>query len=336
MSRPLTALTLIAALAACDNANPFQGGGTVDPGPAPVIDPDNPVGANGIPVSLSGTGGAQNLSSVQYDPGAGTLAVDMAALDRNDEDIPLEDYTFNANLTALAPGYQVFSYQDDGLDRMFVAIVAESTDGSVVGAVVMDGGQFNKFFGGGFYATDGNYSPGNPSNDTGLVSYAGNYAAVTNLDANGNELIAVPPGTDPILLPSQPAQISGEIFINADFGDNSVNGAIYNRSFQNLDPVIQGIIGGADLGDIVLTPATITNEGTFFGTAENPAQDALGNYGGTFGGTESSGVAGVVSIDGDFIAGIDNEHEFGVFVLTQCGQPGEAAICDDIPVNPNP
>ena len=330
MSRIFTALTVAALLAGCDSANPFMGSDDVDPGVAPVIDPDNPVSPNGIPEAL--TNG--NLAAVQYDPsGGGTLLVDMNALDRNDNDIPLEQYLPNANLTAFAPGYQVFSYQDDGLDRMFVAIVAQDVNGSVVGAVVMDGGQFTKFFGGGFYATDSAYTPGVGSNDTGLVSYAGTYAGLSNLNADGAELIGAP-GADPAILPDQPAQISGNIFLNVDFGDNTINGAIYDRAFQNLDPLLEAAIGGSDLNDVFLIPADITDAGTFFGDVENPAQDNVGNYGGAFGGTEAVGVAGVLHLDGDTIGAVDEEEEFGVFVLTQCGRPGADALCASIPVNP--
>lgn len=339
MSRFFTAFALTALLAGCDSSNPFQADESGDTpidngGDTPIIDEGEEVSSTGIPVALSGVNGAVNLESVSYDPDNQSLAVDLAALDRTDSDIPLQDYAFNANLTALAPGYEVYSFQDDGLDRMFVAIVAQSDDGSVLGAAVMDGGQFNRFFGGGFYATDGNYSPGRGENDTGLVSYAGTYAALTNIDADGAELLGVPAGTDPQLLPSQPAQITGDIFFNADFGDNTINGAIINRAFENLNPLTEAVLGTSDLDNVVLIPTAITDTGTFFGSAENPAQEAVGSYGGTFGGTEASGVAGVTALDGDWIPALENEHEFGVFVLTQCGQPGDAAICDNIPVNP--
>ena len=219
---------------------------------------------------------------------------------------------------------------------MFVAIVAQSNDGSVVGAVVMDGGQFTKFFSGGFYATDGNYTPGKPTNDTGLVSYAGVYAGLSNLNADGVGLLPVPDDTNDAILPDQPAQIVGNIFINADFQDNTVNGAIYNRAFVNLNPALEAFLGGPELEDVFLIPTAITTEGTFFGTVENPEQEGIGNYGGTFGGTEASGVAGTTHLDGDWVELVDNEVEFGIFLLTQCGQDGEDALCDAIPVNPNP
>lgn len=323
MSRILTALALVTTVAACDSANPFQVDDT-DTGDTPVIEDGEEVTTEGIPESL-----ADNLRSVAFDPTAGTLFVDMAALDRSDTDIPLSEYTPNPDLATdemTAQGYQVFSYQDDALDRMFVAIVAKSSDDSVVGAVVMDGGQFTKFFSGGFYATDGEYTPGNPTNDTGLVSYAGIYAGLSNLDGDGGALLPLPVGTDNAIAPDQPAQIVGNIFINADFTDNTINGAIYERSFVNLSAGFTTLLGGTDLNDVFLIPTAITTEGTFLGTVENPEQEGVGAYGGTFGGTEASGVAGTTNLDGDWIPDIDNEVEFGVFVLTQCGQPGEDAL----------
>lgn len=333
MSRIILALALATSLAACDSANPFMGGDDdTDTGDTPVIDDGEEVTTDGIPEAL-----ADDLRSVAFDPDAGTLSVDMAALDRSDTDIPLSNYSPNPALATpemTAQGYQTFSYQDDALDRMFIAIVAQTPDGSVVGAVVLDGGQFSKFFSGGFYATDGEYTPGVPENDTGLVSYAGTYAGLTNLDAVGNELLPVPAGTDDDIRPDQSAQVVGDIFINADFQDNTINGTIYNRAFVNLSPVFDAAFDGSDLNTINLIPATITDAGTFFGTAENPEQESVGNYGGTFGGTEASGIAGTTNLNGDWIPEIDNEIEFGVFVLTQCGQPGDDALCDTIPVNP--
>lgn len=325
-SKLTTAFAMIALLAACDSANPFQGDDTVDDGEEVTTD--------GIPEVL-----ADDLTSVAFDPDERTLFVDLSALDRADTDIPLSEYVENPDLATAemeAQGYQVYTYQDDPLDRMFVAIVAQSADGSVVGAVVMDGGQFTKFFSGGFYATDGNYTPGEPTNDTGLVSYAGVYAGLSNLDVDGAELLPVPVGTDPAILPDQPAQIVGKAFINADFQDNTINGAIYERAFVNLDPAFEALLGGPELDNIFLIPTAITTEGTFFGSVENPEQEAIGSYGGTFGGTEAAGIAGVLTNDGDWIPEVDNEVEFGVFVLTQCSQPGEDALCDAIPVNPDP
>jgi len=332
MSRISTALALITLVAGCDSANPFQNPTANAPGNAPVINPGGEVTTTGIPADL-----ANDLRSVAYNPATGTLSVDMAALDRSDTDIPLSAYTPNPALETpamTAQGYRVFSYQDDALDRMFVAIVAQSNDGSVVGAAVMDGGQFTRFFSGGFYATDGEYTPGNPVNDTGLVSYAGLYTGLSNLDSDDAGLLPLPAGTSTAIRPSQPSQITGSIFVNADFQDNTINGAIYDRSFVNLNPGLLASLGTSALGDVFLIPTAITDAGTFFGTAENRAQETIGSFGGTFGGLEAAGVAGTTALDGDWIPNIENEVEFGVFVLTQCGQPAEDPICGTIPVNP--
>lgn len=341
MMRTFTALAVVAVLSGCDGENPFMVEEVVDTTDVtPEIDPDNPVGTNGIPLALSGNGEGANLTAIAFDPAAGTLSVDMAALDRDDNDTPLEQYTANSNLQTAemaAAGYQVYSYQDDAADRFFVAIVAESNDGSVQGAIVMDGGQFNRFYGGGFYANSGSYSPGVATSDTGLVSYAGLYAGATNLDADGAELLDAT--NVPFDRPDQPAQLQGDIFFNVSFDDNTINGEIYNRAWTNIHPALAGV----DLpSSVVLLPADITTAGTFFDDAViNRVNDdgvteevGVGKYGGSFGGTQAPGVAGVVHLDGDFIEDTENEEEFGVFVLTQCGQPGEAAICNDIPVNP--
>lgn len=316
-------------LAACGDGNPFSSvntGGDPDDGDV-VTDADE------IPEALS-----NDLSNVAYNPTSGSLFVDITALDEVTDDYPLERYQPNAALQALSPaidaqGYRIYSFQDDALDRMFVAIVSQSPDGSATGAVVMDGGQFTKFFGGVNYsATD--FTPGSSENDTGLVSYAGTYAGLSNLDADGAQLLTPATPVDPEILPAQPAMIESPIFLNADFGDNTVNGAIYERSFVNLAPAIETLLGGPDLPTVYLIPTDITDEGTFFGNAQNPAQEDIGTYGGAFGGDNATAVAGGIHLDGDFIPGIDNEEEFGVFVLVQCGQPGDDAICANIPVNP--
>ena len=332
MIRYSLALAALLALAACDNDNPFLAAGADTPVDTPP-DEESPVTDAGVPEFL-----ANNLTAISYDPANNTLSVDMYALDRNDLDVPLEGYTRNLALEADAPaGYQVYSYQDDALDRMFVAIVARSPDGSVEGAIVVDGGQFTKFFGGGYYGrVSGDYDPGQASNDTGLVSYAGNYAGLSNFDADGDELLPPAGSPDPSILPSQPAQITGEIFLNVDFDDNSVNGGIYNRSFTNLAPAIEAALGSPNLEDIFIIPTAITNDGTFFGEGNvvDDEQNPIGSAGGVFGGTDSAGLAGTVRLDGDFIDGLENEAEYGVFVLVQCGQAGDAALCDSIPVNP--
>ena len=156
------------------------------------------------------------------------------------------------------------------------------------------------------------------------MSYAGRYAAVQNIDQPGNPDVLPPdPGTDPDLLPSQPRRVQGEILLNADFTDNRVNGAITNRR----------VVGGGRLDTVFLRGADITANGTFEGEVSainTDAEQITGSYGGVFGGNNAASVAGLVHLTA-FDDDIDLEQEHGVFVLTQCGQPGAAqGICDQV------
>ena len=265
---------------------------------------------NPIPEEL-----AKNLHQIAYDPAAGTLTVEMTALDGPDV---LATYTRNAALDV--PGYSAYTVQDDPLDRMFIALVTASNRGTVRAAAVGDGGQFNRFYNGGYYERTGAYSIPTANPVTGLVSYAGQYAGVTNVDEPGGpNLLPIPPGTPPETIPGQPRRTQGEIFLNVSFSDSTINGTIYNRSF----------VGGGALESVTLIPATIDNNGEFLGAVEffgDPATGTIGNYGGIFGGTDASDVAGIVYLD-DFIRTADFDNEVGIFVLPRCGTVGESPIC---------
>jgi len=195
----------------------------------------------------------------------------------------------------------------------------------VQAGVVSDGGQFNRFFSGGFYQRDGAYDPpGGIGSPSGLVSYAGNYAGVTNIDAPGGPNLLPPPaGTDPSVLPAQSSRTQGEIFLNVDFADNAVNGSVYDRTLVDSTTA---------LPDIVLVDGDIAGDGTFLGTVEydgDPTR-SIGDFGGIFGGTNAAAVGGVVSLNEFFDdSNIANnaERERGVFVLIQCGQPGDDPAC---------
>jgi hypothetical protein len=309
MAHTKTALWALVLLAGC-GGNPIEnpgGGGGGGGG-----------GENELPIPESL---ARNITGAAYDADAETLELQISGLDTT----PIvATYTRIAKLDL--PGYQAFKVQEDALDRMFIALAAESQDGSVRAVTAADGGQFNRYFAGGYYERDGGFD--RPAIGTGpaagQVSYAGDYAAVTNIGAPGNpDVIPVPPGTDPSVIPEQPARVSGDIFLNANFADNLVNGSIYNRVLVD---------GGFQLADVVLLPADITADGTFSGTAEGriPNENEVGGtYGGVFGGTDSASVAGVVALT-EFEDDFDNEQEHGVFVLTQCGLPGDAKICDTV------
>ena len=189
--------------------------------------------------------------------------------------------------------------------------------------VIGDGGQFNRVLQGVYYERDGDFDA--PDIGTGpaagQVSYAGNYAGLTNIGST------IPtPGVDPSLWPSEPVRISGEIFLNANFSDMAVNGAIYNRQLLPATP--------ADLPDLALIITDIGTDGSFSGDVEyvGDINNTIGTYAGIFGGTDAASVGGGINLeefDNDLLA-MDNELESGFFVLTQCGQPGAPPVCTNV------
>lgn len=308
MARPILAISAIAFLAACDGN--------------PIASPDGGGGGNG-----GGDGGEEQLtvpvdiaSAVRraaYDADEQTLQIELVGIDSTPV---VATYERRENLDV--PGYQAFVAQEDSLDRMFIALAAESRDGSVRAVTSADGGQFNRYFGGGYYEREGAFD--RPEIGTGpaagQVSYAGNYAGVLNGGGSGADLIRPPPGTDPAILPRQPARVTGDVFINANFADNLVNGAVFNRVVVD---------SGFELRDVILLPTAIAGNGTFEGNVEGrmPEEDEVsGQYAGVFGGRDSASVAGLVYLD-DFDPDTDNEEERGVFVLRQCGLEGDSRLC---------
>jgi hypothetical protein len=282
------------ALAACDSPNPLNGGGGGGGGTTP----------NDVPADLAG-----NLAAIGYDADDQEVTIEISGLDADQR---VATYTREPTLDIA--GYQAYVTQDDPLDRFFTALVAESFDGGVQAGVVADGGQFNRFFGGGYYTRNGGFS----KPDSGLVSYAGDYAGVTNVDSPGDNLLPLPPGTDPSTIPAQSARVDGKIFLDVDFAKNKINGSVYDRRLTDYD---------APLDTIVLIATDITSEGTFNGTVEFEDQSPIGTYGGIFGGRRATAVGGVVHLT-EFDEDLDNEQEYGVFVLTRCGLAGDAAECN--------
>lgn len=311
MFRTVFAGICLFAMTACgsgtdqDTGTGTGGGGTTDPD----------VGPNGIPSALN-----VNLHGATYNASAGTLTLNMVSLDAG----PVVT-TYNRNVALDVGPYQAYTYQDDPLDRHFTALVAQSIDPSqsVRAGVVADGGQFNRYFPGAFYERDGGFTP--PSNVTGLVSYAGVYSGVTNVSAPGADLRPVPASVDPSRRPNQSARTQGHIFLDVNFSDNSINGNIINRSLVDY---------GTALPNVVLIRAEIDGNGEFLGTTEYGDLTANGNYGGIFGGTNASAVGGIValeSFDGpNDTLGLTEEEERGVFVLVQCGLPGDDPICANV------
>ncbi len=319
-------MALVLALSAC-------GGNSLDPddtGTDTGTDTDG--GTDGevttstpvtVPTSLS-----NNLISAKVIPGTDgdpdTLLVAISGLDTT----PI-DATWERKPSLDIPGYQAYFIQEDALDRLFVGLAASSADGSVSAVVAGDGGQFNTFYSGAQYERVGGYTPPDATLSgpgTGQVSYKGKYAGLLNGGGGRDEAIPIPPerDTDPQEIPEQPAQVTGDVFVNANFADNLVNGVIKNRTAD-----VDGF--STNLESVVLAPADIAANGTFEGGGQRPAErdpdkQQVGTYGGVFGGTDASSIAGAISIDEVYLADvdpdealIDNALERGVFVLDQCG-----------------
>lgn len=302
----------ITAMVACggSGSNPVTGGeGTTAVDPVDPADPDNPL-VNGIPAAL-----ANNLNAVNYDPANQTLSLELESLDAPGDPAVYVRY---AALDSAVAGYQAYVRQDDPLDRFFLAIAGTSANGEVRAVSITDGGQFNRFFGGAFYEKNGSYV--HP--ETGLVSYAGNYAATTNVNARGDNLQPPPATTPTELLPREPATISGRVFLNVDFNDNTINGKIIQRQFTEYPAIT--------MEDISLVEGVIADDGTFLGSTEIEVEKSNGSFGGTFGGDGATAIAGVTHIT-EYSPDLENEEEYGIFVLERCGTASPSdALCDSV------
>ena len=311
--QPKSALLALFVVAACD-----EGGNPLILNNQP-LNPGAPVVTDQIPADILG-----DIASFEYDHDAGTLTVTGLTLDENGD----------PSAYARAPGldtngYIAFIAQDDPLDRHVTALVLESANaGAVRGGVIVTGGLANRYFGGTYYERDGGFDPAQVAGTTGLVSYAGTYVGLTNIAGDGGTLLPVPVGTDPALVPTDAAEVTGSVFLNADFSDNAVEGAVFDRELAD---------SGLALPSIVFVAGTIDAEGYFTGAVEydGVVGTSIGSYGGVFGGQNSESVAGGVFL-GEFDGegnplNLESEEERGVFVLDQCGTPGaNAAICDEV------
>ena len=310
MKRIFIGLALGLGLAACGGTPPF-GGTTTNVGGG--------ANASAIPIEL-----ANNLQSFTYNDAAQTLTV---------VGVPLDDgpqtgvYVRKPGLDR--GGYEAYTIQDGSLDRHNTAYVKRINN--TQGAVVVSGVQFEEFFGGGGYST-GSYSPPvapGAVQDGGLVSYAGRYIGLLNGTGSGEELLPVTPGTSPSATSVQAAEVVGNVLVTGDFGQTTVDGVVYNRTVQdynatgNLDP---NSANPLIVPDLAMDATGIETDGTFFGTV-SVANQVRGEYGGIFGGTGATEVAGVVHAK-DHISEFQNEEEYGIFVLAQCGQPQQDPVCN--------
>jgi len=278
-------LRLFAALlAACSSTTDDE---TSSGGSAPTIPSDSTVSVG-------------DVEGISYD--GSTLRV-RVPLDGNAQ---LETYEADGELN----GYQRFTQSESNANRSFTALAGRSDDGSLVAAVVADGGQFNSFYGGASLEQNNFSAPAG-----GLVSYQGNYVGLVNY---GRQTTA--PGAPGVTTRSEATGITGSVFLTADFTDNKVEGAVYGRRIE----------GGDALDDLVLVVGDVAADGTFSGGVQlnDETNTGAGSYGGAFGGNDAAFAGGVLSINSSAYGedADQNIKEFGIFVIGQCSG-GNAESC---------
>lgn len=303
MRRYWLGLAAASALSACSGGNPFLD----DETPAPTPEPDP---GFTIPEALAG-----DVESVSYDPVNETLTVTGVGLDST----PIvAEYTRNAALDRV--GYQAYTTQQNALTEHSTAYIRQSEGGYAT--IVMTGGQFGHFQGGSTYGSDGSFSaPDVDPGDAGIVSYAGTYVGLLNMTGDGGDLIPADPGTDPAILPGQAAEVTGSVFINADFSDMDVKGGVYNRTVTDFPAVT--------VEDLIFDPTDIASDGSFTGSVEVDG-GGVGEYGGIFSGTDAAAVAGTLHATGhieELNDGTVPIEEFGVFVLDSCNGANADPAC---------
>lgn len=341
MTRILAMLIALAMLSACGGG----GGGSGDNPISRGADEEEDAGDDGT--GGDGTGEeeeeeeeetarvpaliAENLESVGYDAASDTLLVTGIAFD----DTPYEAvYTRAPALDR--NGFLAYTVQDDALDRHATAYTNTTSTGASA-TVVATGGPRNEYFTGAYYEATGTYTAPDATGTTGLVAYVGNYVGLLNANGSGEDLIPVAPGTPAELIPGQAAEVTGTVFISADFADNQVEGNIYDREITDT---------AQSLPSLVLVATEITEAGTFGGNVEYSLQQSdpdwqgiddqvNGTYAGEFDGENAQSIVGGVqlnNIDGPSNQlGYENELEWGAFTLEQCGTAAaDSDLCDQV------
>ncbi|MBK0327624.1 thymidylate synthase [Rhodobacteraceae bacterium F11138] len=292
MKRIWYGLLVAAALSACSGSNPF----IEDTEPEPV-DPTEPVDPRAE--TVAGDLDAASFSPDTSDPNNSALVVTGVAF--NGTPLPV-GYDRAAALDTPGGQYQAFTRQPDALNTHSTSY-ARDVDGTQ-GVLVVTGGLDGYYNGGVAYARSGAYDRPGANGENTDVRYDGEYVGLMNYPDNGNALLPVPPGTDPAVTPRQAARVYGQARINADFSTNRVKGTVYNRNY---------VAAGLDLPDLEIAPTDISDDGTFTGEI-TVAHQTKGDYSGTFGGVNSSAVAGGLYAK-DHVDGLDDEEEYGLFVL---------------------
>lgn len=315
MKRTAAVCALALGLVACGDGNPF----TTTTSTTTPTTPGGGTTASSVPAAI-----LNDLDRISFNATNNTLTVTGLTQDGT----PLvNEYRHIA--TTFAPGYETFTGQNDALGRHATAFVA-SRDGVQAG-VVMTGPQFNKFFGGAFFERTGSYEAPTTPDSRFDVTYYGNYAGGINGAGPVTDLFPTT-GLDPdVNTPSQTAYVRGLMFVNVDLNDMSVEGEIYDRT---------GVFAGgfSDLPDLVLVEGVLTGDGTFSGniefdatdtnsgTPDNPVGQDIGDFAGVIGGPGGNAVAGGVTLS-EFTDDLENELEYGVFVLDLCVVGDTNPIC---------
>lgn len=310
--RVMAALLL---LAAC-GGNPFV---TDDGG-------DDDGGDGGAPSATVPEEIAVNLRSITYDPAnGGSLRVNVDGLLASPREV-----AFVRDASLDVKGYRAFTYQETGLQRTFLALVRDNPRGNLQAAVVADGGQFNRHFGGGTFSRLDVFTRPTIGNgpEEGQFSYAGTYAGVFLPGT------ATHPSLPAGLQPYSTLRVQGDALINANFANDLVNGGVENRwvldaAGDRIDMNDDGVLNREDqLAAITLPSTDIDADGRFAGTVEFTGEPGsnIGNFGGLFGGSGATDVAGAIVINP--IAGEDGIWEYGLFNLPRCGTAGDSPLCD--------
>lgn len=330
MTRTAMLVLMMAALAACgetadNNGNPHNSAESTKDNP---FEPEPTTGAEQetSEEATEPTAAEQAVTTVRgdvdsatYTPATGSSEAQLTLTGLSLDETPITAvYTRRPDLDR--PGYTAFLRQDDALDRHATVYADTAGEGAVTAVLAVTGGQFNRYFGGVHYERSGAYTPPSTLNaDSGLVTYAGQYIGLLNIAGDGTTLITPAAGTDPSLIPVDAAEVTGRILINVDFADNTLNGGIYDRIF--VDSTV--VPGGRPLDNIALVEGVLNPEdGTFTGNVEREGAIGtdIGDFAGVIGGADGAGMAGGIFMS-DFDEGLNNEEEYGIFVLDQCGTP---------------
>lgn len=320
-----TALLACLLVAACDG-NPLAGHS------GPITDGGGE-GASSVPDEV-----ARDMNAFSY--ADGVLKIDMQGVTSSGK---LATFSRMASLDVPSgngnPAYQAYMYQDTALTRSFLAYVAANDRGNLLAVASGDGGQFNEHNDGGRFVQLTAFTRPATADapESGLFSYAGSYVGIFSpgdyADGSGPR--------PPELRPVEPWVVKGTALINGDFAHNMVEGGVTERELfdQDGNQITSIVIDDGDpdtvddpidtttLTGIVLRETSLAADGSFLGNVEyagSPGTDK-GDYGGTFGGTSASDVAGVL-----WLNPIDGENgiwEMGTFNLPRCDLAGASPLC---------